>query len=201
MGKNSEAKSCTKCGELIYYGGENPCCDKYDLDLLRMEATMHIEQVWEHLVNSTAPSTVDSVEEIPNIVGLGDSRLLHEAIWFASVGILPALEVQAVIDSNNKIHVSTGTAGFVSFNGIDPTGMKLPIRCWIHTHPFGQAYFSGTDWRTVDIWKPLMETAYVLGSNTKQGHFGFWTQDTPHELTIWNNGEIQSRQIHWREEE
>ena len=175
--------------------------EKYDLELLREEACTHIEQVWERLVNTHAPATVDSVEDIPKILGLADSTILHDSIWFASVGILPALEVQAVIDSNKKIHVTTGSAGFVSFNGIDPTGMKLPIRCWIHTHPFGQAYFSGTDWRTVSIWEPLMETAYVLGSNAKQGHFGFWTQDNPHELAIWNNGEIQSTQKQWREEE
>ena len=84
--------------------------------------------------------------------------------------------------------VSTGSAGYVDFN-INPirAGMKTPVKCWIHTHPFGSAYFSGTDIRTVRIWKPLMETAYVLGG---EDHFGFWFDDAPNELEIWNNGEV-----------
>ena len=43
--------------------------------------------------------------------------------------------------------------------------MKLPIKCWIHTHPFGEAFFSHTDWTTLDTWKPMMESAIVLGNN------------------------------------
>ena len=27
MGKNAKAEECTRCGELIYYNGNNPCCD------------------------------------------------------------------------------------------------------------------------------------------------------------------------------
>ena len=67
-------------------------------------------------------------------------------IWDMSTKILPHLEVQVVIDDNDNCFVSSGSTGFVSFMQ-QPTGMKLPIKCWIHTHPFGKAYFSGTDWK------------------------------------------------------
>ena len=52
-----------------------------------------------------------------------------------STRILPNLEVQVVIDDNDNCYVSSGSSGFVSFMQ-DPVGMKLPIKCWIHTHPF-----------------------------------------------------------------
>ena len=112
------------------------------------------------------------------------SEAFHFSIWNASTIILNGLEVQVVVDSDDKLHISYGTAGFVDFK-IDPVGMKLPVKCWIHTHPFGAAYFSGTDWRTVSIWQPLMETAYVLGG---PDHFGHWEQDTPNELCIHKDG-------------
>ena len=74
-----------------------------------------------------------------------------EEIWKASTEILPHLEVQVVIDDNNKLFISSGSPSYVDFQ-INPVGMKLPIKCWIHTHPFGQAYWSGIDWRTIDTW-------------------------------------------------
>jgi len=43
--------------------------------------------------------------------------------------------------------------------------MTLPIECWIHTHPFGKAYFSSTDWSTIRTWEPVMNYAIVLGDN------------------------------------
>ena len=57
--------------------------------------------------------------------------------------------------------------------------MKLPIKCWIHTHPFGQAYWSGTDWGTINKWRSanedgtwmnLMKSAIVLGDNQYLAH-------------------------------
>ena len=111
---------------------------------------------------------------------------LFEHIWHASTTILPNLEVQVVIDSNDAIHISTGSSGYVDFT-INPIGMKLPIKCWIHTHPFGAAYFSGTDWKTVNTWLPLMETAYVLGG---VNHNGYWQQSKPYELEIINGDDI-----------
>ena len=37
------------------------------------------------------------------------------SIWVASTQVLPGLEVQVVIDSNDRAHISTGSAGYVSF--------------------------------------------------------------------------------------
>ena len=104
-------------------------------------------------------------------------------IWKASTEILPNLEVQVVIDSNDRLHISSGTAGYVDFK-VDPVGMKLPIKCWIHTHPFGSAYFSGTDISTVSVWEPMMKSAIVVGGD---GHYGHWTNRSPKQLIIYTD--------------
>ena len=115
-----------------------------------------------------------------------------------STKILPHLEVQVVIDDNDNCFVSSGSTGFVSFMQ-QPTGMKLPIKCWIHTHPFGRAYFSGTDWNTVNIWQTKMKEAYVLGGRE---HFGFWQNTDPHTLFIQESNMGESYyQNQYREEE
>lgn len=145
----------------------------------REEAIAHVKKAWELACEAQFKSH-----------GLGpvpyDSPTFHAAIWEASVMILPGLEVQVVIDDNNVAHVSTGSPGYVDFQ-INPVGMKLPIKCWIHTHPFGAAYFSGTDIHTVSIWEPRMKEAYVLGGLE---HFGHWTQDAPKQLMIYNDGKL-----------
>lgn len=108
-------------------------------------------------------------------------KVFWDAIWFASTQVLNGLEVQVVIDAKDNLHISSGTAGYVDFK-VDPVGMKLPIKCWIHTHPFGSAYFSGTDIRTVSIWEPLMHNAVVLGG---RGHHGVWDNKNPKQLNIY----------------
>jgi len=125
-----------------------------------------------------------------------DDEEFHHTIWNASTVILPGLEVQVVIDGNNKCFVSTGTPGFVDFFE-PPVGMSLPIRCWIHTHPFGSAYFSGTDIRTVSIWEPYMESAYVLGG---EQHYGRWDKVNPQQLLIYEDNEL-IRQQTWEKKE
>ena len=125
----------------------------------------------------------------PHVEALG----FFEEIWHASTVILPALEVQVVIDDNNNCHVTTGSSGYVEFGMKPPIGMKLPIKCWIHTHPFGSAYFSGIDWNTVNTWKSQMQEAYVLGGVE---HYGYWTNEKPNLLMIRNvdvNGEESFR--------
>ena len=146
--------------------------DEYlqDLEIKRMEAEMWINTYYEQGMDITK---------------------LFESIWHASTEILPKLEVQVIIDSDDAIFISTGSAGYVDFK-IDPVGMKLPIKCWIHTHPFGRAYFSGTDIRTVSIWEPLMKEAYVLGG---EGHYGYWTNETPTSLDIYHNNVYEETQV------
>tara|TARA_R110002167_G_C12588670_1_gene644032 strand:- start:642 stop:1106 length:465 start_codon:yes stop_codon:yes gene_type:complete len=78
-------------------------------------------------------------------------------------------EIQVVVDSNNELFISVGSASFVSFiNDEEVVGMKLPVKCWVHTHPFGAAYFSGTDLKTINTWRLHMLSAIVLGDNEHQ---------------------------------
>jgi|TARA_R100000084_G_scaffold68375_1_gene30168 proteasome lid subunit RPN8/RPN11 len=151
--------------------------DKYlaDLEIARAEAEYYIISNYE----------------IGNIDGELRKSELFSIIWYASTEILPKLEVQVMIDSEDKIFVSTGTAGYVDFK-IDPAGMKLPIKCWIHTHPFGAAYFSGTDINSVSSWEPLLKEAYVLGG---EGHYGSWSQEEPNELQIYRNNVYKETQV------
>ena len=94
-----------------------------------------------------------------------------EKIWEMSMEAFDSpREVQVVIDNNNRLFISFGTFSFVEFSE-DPVGMKLPVKCWIHTHPFGKAYFSGTDMRTINTWKTRMLSAIVLGDNEHQTWF------------------------------
>ncbi len=146
--------------------------DKYlqELEIKRMEAEQYIDAYYEQ--------------------GM-EIKELFEHIWHASTEILPKLEVQVVIDSDDAIFISSGSTGYVDFK-IDPVGMKLPIKCWIHTHPFGRAYFSGTDIRTVSIWEPLMKEAYVLGG---EGHYGYWTNEKPTSLDIYHNNVYEETQV------
>jgi hypothetical protein len=109
-----------------------------------------------------------------------------EEIWKASTEILPHLEVQVVIDDNNKLFISSGSPSYVDFQ-INPVGMKLPIKCWIHTHPFGMAYWSGIDWRTIDTWRPMMKKAIVLGNDQR----GIWYNTLKGRNWIWESGEVQ----------
>ena len=90
-------------------------------------------------------------------------------------------EVQVIIDSNGNAFSSVGTPGFVSFEGQEDELTKgerltLPMKCWIHTHPFGEAYFSGTDQKTINTWRMFLEDAIVIGFmqtarvNIKEGY-------------------------------
>ena len=139
----------------------------------RERAEQHIQEWYEMIVLNTDFFLID---ELPY-----KNKEFFEAIWHASTEILPALEVQVVIDGDNNCHVTTGSSGYVEFGMKPPVGMKLPIKCWIHTHPFGSAYFSGVDWNTVNTWENLMQEAYVLGGVE---HYGYWTNKKPNLLMI-----------------
>ena len=90
-----------------------------------------------------------------------------QTIWEMSMTAFDSpREIQVVLDSNNNIFADFGSASFVEFkNESKLSGMKLPIKCWIHTHPFGKAYFSSTDWNTIRTWEPVMNYAIVLGGD------------------------------------
>ena len=88
-----------------------------------------------------------------------------DLIWAVTHDVCNGNEIQVVIDSNENIYCSEGNPGLVWFNQDDKSvfGMKLPIKVWIHTHPFGKAFFSGTDWSTINTWRPMMNYAIVVG--------------------------------------
>ena len=157
--------------------------DKYlqDLEIKRMEAEQYIDAYYE-------AGDVDDE--------LGVPLALFSAIWYASTEILPKLEVQVVIDGKDAIHISTGSAGYVGADwesGFNlPEKVTLPIKCWIHTHPFGRAYFSGTDIRTVTRWETQMKEAYVLGG---EGHYGYWSQEESNELQIYTDNKYEETQV------
>lgn len=84
-------------------------------------------------------------------------------------------EISIIIDKWGKVFIDVGTPGYVEFN-FEPMGMKLPIMCWIHTHPMGNAYFSSTDWRTLNSWNTVMKSAIVLGNNE------YWAYDIDRDI-------------------
>ena len=175
----------------VHGDDEDDGYDRYleEEQIARFEAEQHIMSAFENILK-------ERLEGVPHddktlLEGVAYHNLsFHKAIWEASTEILPHLEVQVVIDAKNDCYVSSGSSGFVDFGSV-PKGMKMPVRCWIHTHPFGSAYFSGTDIRTVSIWKPLMQTAYVLGG---VGHYGFWENTKPNQLDIWVNNDYERTQ-------
>ena len=169
--------------------------EQAELEYFRQKAIDDIKAHYEFLLNQQLRHCVGPREKLQAVAM--HHLEFQETIWRASTETLPNLEVQVVIDGKNNCFVSTGSPGFVDFFE-PPIGMSLPIRCWIHTHPFGAAYFSGTDIRTVSIWEPNMECAYVLGG---EGHYGFWdSQFNPKQLEIYLNNEPVKTQT-WGEEE
>ena len=159
------------------------------LEEARDRAEQHILNVWVEEANLTLESIGLSWKDRHEVDELAYTSItFHNAIWHASTEILPNLEVQVVIDSQNNCYVTTGSPGYVEFGMQPPIGMKLPIRCWIHTHPFGSAYFSGTDIRTVSIWHSQMTEAFVLGG---EGHYGYWHQDKPKQLEIYRKFDLE----------
>ena len=161
------------------------------LEKARERAEQHILNVWAEEVNLELESiglTWKEKEQV-DLTTFSSSRFFN-AIWHASTEILPALEVQVVIDGKNNCYVTTGSSGYVEFGMKPPVGMNLPINCWIHTHPFGSAYFSGVDIRTVSNWQPLMKEAFVLGG-WEYDHYGHWQQSNPKQLEIYRNAEVE----------
>ena len=126
------------------------------------------------------------------------TEAFYTVIWNKSLEAFDSpREVQVIVDAKDDLYISVGTFGFVSFKDQEEQlgGMKLPLKCWIHTHPFGQAFFSGTDWKTINTWKSMLESATVLGDNqfiaydvnteiAKKVHYGIYRQE-PVEKPEW----------------
>lgn len=105
-----------------------------------------------------------------------NDNVLHfyDTIWRVSLQAFDKpREVQVVIDSNDNLFISVGNGGLVTFGGQDEQtiGMKFPVKEWIHTHPFGAAYFSGTDMNTIFMYQRHMIKATVLGNNQRAVYY------------------------------
>ena len=103
-----------------------------------------------------------------------DDEDFHASIWQVSVDLLEGKEVSVIVDKDNKLFISRGTASFVDYKNENVAGMKIPLRCWIHTHPFGTAYFSNTDWGTINAQAPILNSAIVLGNKERMK---WWKND------------------------
>jgi proteasome lid subunit RPN8/RPN11 len=122
----------------------------------------HIRDVYKDMSNSEGG--------VNFIRPCADTEMFLSSIWKMSIDVLDGMEVQVIIDDKDDLYISSGSASFVSFQGHEDEltngePMRIPIKSWIHTHPFGEAYLSGTDWRTVNTWQPMMKSAIVLGDN------------------------------------
>ena len=132
-----------------------------------IEVTEQEEFDWKGHIREVFEDFKDKIEFLyPN----NETEAFIWAIWKMSTEILGDKEVQVIIDDKDDLYISSGSASFVSFEGhedelVNGAPMRIPIKCWIHTHPFGSAYFSGTDWKTIKTWKPILKSAIVIGDN------------------------------------
>lgn len=95
----------------------------------------------------------------------------HKTIWeMSTTAFDKPREIQVVIDGNDKCHISAGNPGYVTFGGQEEglAGMKFPLKEWIHTHPFGAAFWSGTDMNTLSMYERFLDSATVIGNGEKQ---------------------------------
>ena len=119
----------------------------------------------------------------------------HNTIWEMSTNAFDKpREIQIVIDGNDKCHISAGNPGYVTFGGQEEgiAGMKFPLKEWIHTHPFGQAFWSSTDMNTISMYHRFLNSATVIGNGEKQTSYFRYDADGNdyHEWTTFEWGQI-----------
>ena len=124
-----------------------------------------------------------SYEEALAAIGTGD--LQHNVVlekiayhaqqseWESLWCLADALkrEVSVLFDSQGLIWVDVGTRGQVRLS--PPIGCRLPLKLWIHTHPW-DAYWSHTDRNTLSSASRVLEEAIVLGHDhyvLSQNHY------------------------------
>ena len=118
------------------------------------------------------PPRLHPTQEIVNAVQSGDLRadaILQSLAYYAVEGdwqgvwiLADAMkrEISLLFDSQGLIWVDVGTPGMVRLS--PPMGSRLPLRLWVHSHPW-DAYWSGTDRRTLATVSGILEKAFVLG--------------------------------------
>mgnify|MGYP003109144664 FL=1 len=161
-----------------------------------------IQDDWEQQI-------VDVFEERARLMKINRLQDYHnyrdedflDKIWEMSLNAFDIpREVQVVVDADNQLFISHGSPGLVWFDEA-PVGMKIPLKCWIHTHPFGSAYFSGRDWLTINTWRMMLPEAIVLGGAEKMTWFrdGEYTEFVRRDYYEVVDG--QTKLDDWREEE
>ena len=143
------------------------------------EPIVHIDE-WKEQIKKSLEPFVEIVKEYGIHTFTNPDTNLEvgplSVIWEMSTEAFDIpREIQIVIDDDGEIFIDVGTPGYVDFS-FEPSGMKLPIMCWIHTHPMGSAFFSTTDWKTLNSWNTIMESAIVLGNNE------FWAYDVKRDI-------------------
>ena len=122
---------------------------------------------WKQHIRDVHGDMASDIEyQFPN----NSTEAFLTAIWKMSIDVLEGMEVQVIVDHKDDLYISSGNSSFVSFEGHEDElkirdKMQLPLKCCIHTHPSGQAYFSDTDWNTIITWKSDIESCIVLGNN------------------------------------
>ncbi len=158
------------------------CCKDGELEVETPDSGLAKHIMNKDIEYDTQVVIEDWKEQIEESYGYDWNIKFHQKIWEMSLTAFDKpREVQVVIDKNQKLFISVGDGSFVSFDGQEGAlkGMKLPLREWIHTHPFGQAYFSGTDLRTISIWERYLDSATVIGKDEEMKIF----------FRVGNNGE------------
>lgn len=110
--------------------------------------------------------------EIRAAIQIGNLRadaLLESFAYFAVEGHWSSVwdlanslkrEVSILFDAKGWVWVDIGSIGMVRLS--PPIGSQLPLRLWVHTHPW-DAYWSATDRRTLATVSGVLDEALVLG--------------------------------------
>ncbi len=112
---------------------------------------------WSRVVQAIESNHLDSTELLETIAFLATNESWRD-VW--KIADLLGREVSILFDSVNRVWVDVGTPGMVRPK--PPIGSQLPLRLWIHTHPYN-AYWSATDLDTLAIYSTILQEALVLG--------------------------------------
>ena len=144
--------------------------------------------------------------EIEQAILTGDLRadtLLQSFAYFATEGLWYNIwiladslkrEVSILFDSQGLIWVDIGTIGMVHVS--PPIGSELPLRLWVHTHPWS-AYWSDTDRRALAGFAGALEEALVLGHDHLVRSVGGNPESNPFVCKLSSHGPL----TYWTDEE
>ena len=103
-------------------------------------------------------------------------------------------EVSILFDSQGLIWVDIGTIGMVHVS--PPIGSELPLRLWVHTHPWS-AYWSDTDRRALAGFAGALDEALVLGHDHLVRSIGRDPETQPFGRKLSSDGPL----MHWTAED